>query len=100
MKTIYGKWLPDMSNGLDKMFIYCDQIQTSIVGDSKSQLLAIVPIKMEGKGSSALCTHTPPDVSRKLIKAKISELHISLYDTTNTLIPFFSGTVNVKCIVE
>jgi hypothetical protein len=57
-KTFYGKWLPDMSNRIDKMFIYCDQVQQSIVGNTKSQLLAIVPIKMKGQGSAALDTHT------------------------------------------
>jgi hypothetical protein len=67
-QTFYGKWLPDMTNGINQMFIYCDEVLPSIVGNTKSQLLARVSIQSEGQGSRTLCTYTPPDVPRQLIK--------------------------------
>ena len=51
-----------------QMFIYCDEVLPSIVGNTKSQLLARVSIQSEGQGSRTLCTYTPPDVPRQLIK--------------------------------
>jgi hypothetical protein len=41
-QTFYGKWLPDMTNGINQMFIYCDEVVPSIVGNTKSKLLARV----------------------------------------------------------
>ncbi|CAB4013521.1 Hypothetical predicted protein [Paramuricea clavata] len=92
--------LPDISNGVDKMFIYCDQVEMSIVGDTYASLLAIVPLKGEDRGSGALCVYTPPDTRRRLIKSKIDQFKIGIYDTTHTLIPFSSGTINIECIIE
>ena len=45
-----GKNLPDISDGIDKMFIYCDQVEMSIVGDTYARLLAIVPLKPKDRG--------------------------------------------------
>ena len=36
-----GKYLPDISDGIDKMFIYCNEVENSIVGDTYVRLLAI-----------------------------------------------------------
>ncbi|CAB3983359.1 Hypothetical predicted protein [Paramuricea clavata] len=98
--SFMGKALPDISNGIDKMFVYCEQLEMSVVGDTYAPLLAIVPLKASDRGSGALCVYTPPSTRRKLIKSKIDQFKITIYDTTHTLIPFSSGTVNIECVVE
>ena len=95
-----GKFLPDISDGIDKMFIYCEELEMSIVGDTYGRLLAIVPLKAKDRGNAALCVYTPADTRRKLIKARVNQLSIGLYDTTHKLIPFSGGTVNIECIIE
>ncbi|CAB4025871.1 Hypothetical predicted protein [Paramuricea clavata] len=51
--TFYGKFLPDISNGITEFFIYCDEVEQCTVGDVKARLLAIVPINV--RGSSGKC---------------------------------------------
>ena len=58
----------DMTNGINQMFIYCDEIVPSIVGNTKSKLLARVSIQSENQASGSLCTYVPPDVPRELMK--------------------------------
>jgi hypothetical protein len=82
------------------MFIYCDEVENSIVGDTYARLLAIVNLKPKGRGNGGLQTYAVPDIRRKLIKARISELNIGVYDTTYTLIPFSSGSVNIECVID
>ena len=89
-----------MSDGIDKMFICCEEVENSIVGDTYARLLAIVPLKAKDRGSGALYTYTPPNIQRKLVKARINELNIGIYDTTFTLIPFSGGTVNIEYVIE
>ena len=56
--TLYGKYIPDMSNVIGNMFIYCDEVEQSIVGDVKARLLAMIPIDSENQGSSSLCNYS------------------------------------------
>jgi hypothetical protein len=95
-----SKFLPDISGGVDKMFIYCEELEMSIVGDTYARLLAMVPLKAKNRGTGALCVYTPPDVRRKLIKSRIDQFTIGLYDSTYTLIPFSSGTISIECVIE
>ncbi|CAB3988431.1 Hypothetical predicted protein [Paramuricea clavata] len=98
--SFMGKALPDISNGIDKMFVYCEQLEMSVVGDTYAPLLAIIPLNGSDRGSGALATYTPPSTRRRLIKSKINEFKVTIYDTTHTLIPFSSGSVNIECVVE
>ncbi|CAB4040550.1 Hypothetical predicted protein, partial [Paramuricea clavata] len=43
--TFYGAYLPDMTNGLTRMFIYCDEVVASMVGDVYGKLLAVLKIE-------------------------------------------------------
>ncbi|CAB3978332.1 Hypothetical predicted protein [Paramuricea clavata] len=94
--SFMGKALPDISNGVDKMFVYCEQLEMSIVGDTYAPLLTIVPLNSNDRGSGALCVYTPANTGRRLI----NQFKIAIYDTTHKLIPFSSGTVNIECVVE
>ena len=81
----WGKNLPDIMDGINKIFIHCDKVEASIVGDSKSCLLAIASIELDGQGSGGLFTYSLPNIRRELIKSKITELHLSLHDSSSRL---------------
>ncbi|CAB3998675.1 Hypothetical predicted protein [Paramuricea clavata] len=98
--TFHRKFMPDMSNGIKKMFIYCDEVEHSIVGNVKARHLASIPIVTEDQGSSSLCNYRPPEVTRGLIKCNIKDLHIGIYDTTFTALPFSAGTITIECVIE
>ncbi|CAB3985829.1 Hypothetical predicted protein [Paramuricea clavata] len=100
MTTFYGKWVPDMTNGITRIFIYCDEVNHSVVGDTKSQLLGTLNIQWGEMGSGKIFTHTMPPITRDLIKSKIAQLHIKLCDIENNLIQFSAGTVGIECVVE
>ncbi|CAB3977068.1 Hypothetical predicted protein [Paramuricea clavata] len=79
-----GTFLPDISDGIDKMFIYCDQVENSIVGDTYGRLLAIVPLKPKDRGNGSLCVYTPPDIRHKLTGAEIKDpFHIAFPEIDN-----------------
>ncbi|CAB3990826.1 Hypothetical predicted protein [Paramuricea clavata] len=98
--TFYGKHMPDMSNGISKLMIYCDEVEQSVVGNTKARLLASVPINVEKQGSSSLGVYSPPDTSRKLIKGRISALHIGIYDTHYDPINFSAGVITLEAIID
>jgi hypothetical protein len=97
--TFYGKFMPDMSNGISKLMIYCDEVEQSTVGDTKARLLASVPIKVEDQGSPSLAIYVPADTNRKLIKGRINALHIGIYDTYFKPINFSAGVITLEAIV-
>ena len=94
--TYWGKYMTD----INKMFVYCKEVEASIVGDSKAKLLAIVPIELNGQGTGQLFSYSPPSIPKKRIKSKITQLHIKLCNPSNRLITFDAGTVNIECVVE
>jgi hypothetical protein len=86
--TFYGQLMPDMSNGVKKMYIYCDEVEQSVVGDVKARLLVSIPIRVEDQGSASLRTYEPPTIVRGLIKNRISAFHIQIHDVSFTPILF------------
>jgi hypothetical protein len=48
------KSLPSIMDSVNEMYIYCDKVEGSIVGDSSSQLLAVAHIELRGQGSGEL----------------------------------------------
>jgi hypothetical protein len=89
-----------MTNGITHIFIDCDEVNHSVVGDTKSQLLGTLNIQWNEMGSGKIFTHTMPRITRNLIKSKIAQLHIKLCDIENNLIQFSAGTVGIECVVE
>jgi hypothetical protein len=96
----YGKYLTDITNGLTTIFIYCDEVDRSVVGDTNSRLLTCVHIQKGDVTSGELVAYTPPPFTMRLIKSKIEKFHITLRDTEYNLIQFSAGTVNISCVVE
>jgi hypothetical protein len=98
--TFYGKHLPDMTNGLTRMFIYCDEVVDSIIGNTHGKMLVMLQIETDAMGSAHLYTYTCPETSIKLIRSKIDKFHIKVCDSEFNLIQFSAGTLGLECIVE
>ena len=94
-QSILSDYLPDVSDGLNKFYIYCEELERILVGDTSSELLAIVPIDWEkqGNGSGQLINYSADKAKKKFQKIIVSSLHISVWDGEGNLIPFDSGTV-------
>jgi hypothetical protein len=98
--TFYGKHLPDMTNGLTRMFIYCDEVVDSVIGNTHGKILVMLQIETDAMGSSHLYTYTCPETSVKLVRSKIDKFHIKVCDSEFNLIQFSAGTLGLECIVE
>lgn len=70
---VFADFLPDISDGLDKIFIYCEELERDFVGDTSSELLTTVPIgwSEQGKGNGELITFSPTKIKRKFKKQKL-----------------------------
>jgi hypothetical protein len=90
----------DMSNGVKKLYIYCDKVEQSIVGDVKARLLVAIPIRVEDQGSALLRTYEPPTIVRGLIKNKILAFHVQIHDVSFTPILFTSGSLAIEAVIE
>ena len=96
----YGKFAPDMTNGKTRMFIYCDEVVPTTVGDVRAPLLAQLEIEPNRGPGGGLFTHVLADISHELINTKIKNLHIRVCDLENKLIRFNGGSVGIECIIE
>ena len=43
-QVILSDFLPDVSDGFNKYFIYCEELERVLIGDTSAELLSIVPI--------------------------------------------------------
>ena len=102
VQTIFSDYSPNVSDGLNKFYIYCDELERVLVGHTSSELLAIVPINWEkqGKGSGELITYQCDKSKKKFKKILISSLHISIRDGKRNLLPFDSGSVLISCLIH
>jgi hypothetical protein len=82
------------------MFIYCDEVVPSFVGDVRAPLLAQLSLQTNYDTSTGLYTHDLPAISRELINTQIKNLHIKICDLENNLIQFNGGSVGIECIIE
>ena len=98
--TFYGKYLTDITNGINTIFVYCDKVARSVVGDTNSRLLTCIHIQKDNAATGELVSYTPPSFVTRLINSKIENVHITLRDTAYNLIQFSAGTVNISCVVE
>jgi hypothetical protein len=96
----YGKYAPDMTNGKTRMFIYCDEVVPTTVGNVRAPLLAQLEIEPNRGPGGGLFTHVLADISHELINTKIKNLHIRVCDLENKLIRFNGGSVGIECIIE
>ena len=66
-RSILSDYLPDVSDGLNKFYIYCDELERVLVGDTSAELLAIVPIdwSKQGTGTGELINYTVDKILKK-----------------------------------
>jgi hypothetical protein len=98
--SFYGKYLPDMTNGKTRIFIYCDEVVPSIVGDTRAPLLASLKINTENMGRGDVYSHHPSALKYELMNSKIQHLHIRICDIENKLVQFSAVTVGIECVIE
>ena len=101
-QSVLSDYLPDVSDGLNKFYIYCDELERVLVGDTSAELLAIIPIdwSKQGQGTGELISYSVDKVKKKIKKTLVSSLHISLKDGEGKLIPFDSGSVLINCLIH
>ena len=66
-QTIFLDYSPDVSDGLNKFYIYCDELERVLVGDTSSELLAIVTINWakQGEGSGEIINYQCDKAKKK-----------------------------------
>ena len=101
-QSVLSDYLPDVSDGLNKFYIYCDELERVLVGNTSAELLAIIPIdwSKQGQGTGELISYSVDKVKKKIKKTLVSSLHISLKDGEGKLIPFDSGSVLINCLIH
>ena len=69
-QSILSDYLPDVSDGLNKFYIYCDELERVLVGDTSAELLAIVPIdwSKQGTGTGELINYTVDRIKKNFKK--------------------------------
>lgn len=98
----FADYLPDVSDGLNKIFVYCTELERVLVGDTSAELLCTIPIQWsgQGRGNGELVCFSPARVKKLFKKDNIGVLHISLRDSIGELVPFDSGTITIECLIH
>ena len=78
IKLFHCPYLPDETVGINKMFIYRDKIDREIVGNSKRELLCIVPLHYANESGDNLFVYNPPIIKKQLISSIIKNLTIKV----------------------
>ena len=62
--------LSDYLPGLNKIYIYCDELERVLVGDTLAELLAIIPIdwSKQGTGTGELINYSVDKIKKNLKK--------------------------------
>jgi hypothetical protein len=94
IKVVRAKYPPDMRGGIDSLFVYCDLIVPQIVGNTKQQLLRIVPVSGT-YGEVVDKVFVAPHYVR-LLKKKFSTIEMSINTDQNKPIMFQSGKTVIK----
>lgn len=91
--TYFGGKIADIHQGFYSMYVYCDLVETVVVGDSLVPLLRIVPIK--GKPGEMVTQQYEGIHYKPLQRNHISQIDIYLMTDYGELIPFETGKVSV-----
>ena len=66
-QSVRAKYLPDIENGVSNLYIYCNELESSIVGDSNSELLCIIPLSnQQEQPIGANISYKPPSTRKKI----------------------------------
>lgn len=90
---LLGKTLFDLSSNLDLIYVYCDLVESMLVGDTKAPLLRIVD-KSEKTTGVAYRTFNPIQFV-PVQKKSFDTIEVKLAIDTGNVVPFFPG----KCVL-
>ena len=66
-QSVRAKYLSDIENGVSNLYIYCNELESSIVGDSNSELLCIIPLSnQQEQPIGANISYQPPSTRKKI----------------------------------
>lgn len=99
IKQESGKSVVDMTGSLHSILVYCDIIDYSLVGDTKSQLLRIVEIPKSDWGRQ-ISYEVRDRQYLPLLSKTFSKITVSLRDDTGRLIPFRFGRTRLRLHVK
>ena len=100
-QSVRAKYLPDIENGVSALYIYCNELESSMVGDSNSELLCIIPLSnQQDQPVGANISHQPPSTRKKFKKNHINNLHFTIKDSSGQLIPFDYGKVVIEALIH
>ena len=65
-QSVRDTYLPDIENGVSNLYIYCNELESNIVGDSNSELLCIIPLSnQQEQPIGANISYQPPSTRKK-----------------------------------
>ena len=91
VKTTVSPYVSDINSARSSIYVYCDIVQSQVVGDTIAKLLRSVPI--EG-GNGEAVTRTYNNIQYVPVQTKsFEDIQILLRDDTGLAIPFERGEV-------
>lgn len=90
-----GKFTMDVTGGLNYLWIYCNLVQPQIVGDTMTDLLATVPIKVEQNSTINFMRFERPQFV-PLKTHDFNSIRIEIKDHQDQLFPFQFGAVLIR----
>lgn len=91
MQTIQGNFACDLQAGIHALYVYCDLLHYSHVGDIKAPLLRVVPC--EGEPDSVITRYYERPRYVPVQKKSFDSIHIAIRDDLGDKIQFENGKV-------
>lgn len=89
-----ARFPPDMRGGVDSLYVYCDLIENQLVGDCRTNLLRIVPVRGQYNDIVNEIFTAPHYVP--VLKKQFETVEISIKTDQDRLVPFQFGKSIVK----
>ncbi len=93
-KDLIAREPPDMRNGIDSLYVYCDIVEPQIVGNGMHQLLDTVAVSGNFGDIIDRRFSTPHYIP--LLAKQFDSISFTIKDDLDRLIPFNFG----KCIIK
>ena len=91
---IVANFVMDLNRGLHTFFVYCDIVESQLVGDAYVPLLRTIPV--QGKNGEVM-SHSFDNIHYlPLSRSTFQDIHIHISDDTGKKVPFMYGRVIVK----
>lgn len=92
---VQGVRKPDLSVGIDALFVYSDVVSPTIVGDTAANILKVVPVTRAIDYGENVDVIFPHPYYYKVSKREVSRILINIKDETGNTVPFEFGRVIV-----